>query len=69
MEKSGLRENEPKLYEAELKRIRDLHNSFATAFEKGEIKGHKKGKIEGKIEIAKKMIIKRIDSSLISVHP
>ncbi len=32
------------LYDSEIKRIRDLHNSFVYAFEKGEKKGIEKGK-------------------------
>ena len=47
----------PELYQYELKRIRDLHNSFEFAFEEGFKKGSlEAGKIEEKIEIAKEML-------------
>jgi len=39
MVNSDFKEKEPNLYEAELKRIRDLHNSFITAYEEGKEKG------------------------------
>lgn len=62
MEISGLRENEPKLYEAELKRIRDLHNSYTTAFEEGFEKGFQDSrKMEDKIEIAKNALKAGLD--------
>lgn len=45
---------QPDIYEDELLRIRDLHNSFVTAYEKGYKQGIKNiEKIEGEIEVAK----------------
>ncbi len=53
------KEKQPDIYESELLRIRDLHNSFTYAYEEGYEKGKKYR--EGMIEIAKKMIMKGMD--------
>ncbi|MEA3495732.1 MAG: hypothetical protein U9R42_06825 [Bacteroidota bacterium] len=50
----------PDLYDYELRRIRDLHNSFTYALEKGYEKGRKS------IEDAIKMLEKGLEVSLIS---
>ena len=52
-------------YEDSLKYYRDIKNSLDTAREEGEKEGTIKGKIEGKIEIAKSMLLKGYDESVI----
>lgn len=57
-------------YEESLKYYRDLKNSLDTAREEGKLQGIEEGKQlgieEGKIEIAKKMLINKIEINLIS---
>ena len=53
-------------YENSLKYYRDIKNSLDTAKEEGIIEGIEKGIEKGKIEIAKNMISKGIEISLIS---
>lgn len=62
MDNSGFKKDEPLLYQAELKRIRDLHNSFVTAFEEGREEGKKK---RMKIEIAKNLLKNNITIDII----
>ena len=60
-----LKPDEYKQYEASVNAYRDILNIKNSAFEKGIEKGKMEGKIEEKIEIAKKMLSKGIDVSLI----
>jgi predicted transposase/invertase (TIGR01784 family) len=52
-------------YQQSLNAYRDIKNSIDTAEEKGHKRGKIEGRIEGKIEIAKGMLKKGLDFSLI----
>ena len=52
MANSDFKEKDSKLYEAELLRIRDLHNSFVTAYEKAKNRAKNRAKIERNLEVA-----------------
>jgi len=60
-----LKPDEYKQYEASVNAYRDILNIKNTAFEKGIEKGIKKGEIKKQIEIAKKMLRRGIEISLI----
>jgi predicted transposase/invertase (TIGR01784 family) len=60
-----LKPDEYKQYEASVNAYRDIFNIPNTYLEKGKIEGKMEGKIEGKIEVAKRMLIKGIEISLI----
>lgn len=48
LDNTDFKEKQPELYEAELKRIRDLHNVFTTAYEEGIEKGKRKVEMKEK---------------------